>query len=43
MIVFEAVTKVYEPNVVALNEVTFAIEKGEFVFFVGPSDRASRR
>ena len=37
MIAFEAVTKVYEPNVVALNEVSFTIGKGEFVFFVGPS------
>ena len=37
MIFFDAVTKVYEPNVVALSEVSFAIEKGEFVFFVGPS------
>ncbi len=37
MIAFEAVTKVYEPNVVALNEVSFTIGKEEFVFFVGPS------
>jgi len=37
MIFFDAVTKVYEPNVVALSEVTFTIEKGEFVFLVGPS------
>jgi cell division transport system ATP-binding protein len=37
MIVFEAVTKVYEPGVVALSEVTFLIEKGEFVFVVGAS------
>ena len=37
MIFFEAVTKVYEPNVVAVNEVSFAIGKGEFVFLVGPS------
>jgi cell division transport system ATP-binding protein len=37
MIVLDAVTKVYEPNVVALNEVSFTIDKGEFVFLVGPS------
>jgi cell division transport system ATP-binding protein len=37
MIAFEAVTKVYDPNVVALNEVSFTIGKGEFVFLVGPS------
>ena len=37
MIVFEGVTKVYEPGVVALSDVTFLIEKGEFVFIVGAS------
>ena len=37
MIVFEAVTKVYEPAVMALSDVTFLIEKGEFVFVVGAS------
>jgi len=37
MIVFEGVTKVYEPAVVALSDVTFLIEKGEFVFIVGAS------
>jgi cell division transport system ATP-binding protein len=37
MIVFEGVTKVYEPRVVALRDATFLIEKGEFVFLVGPS------
>jgi cell division transport system ATP-binding protein len=37
MIVFENVTKVYDPNVVALRETSFVIEKGEFVFLVGPS------
>ena len=37
MIVFEDVTKIYEPNVVALNDVSFAIDKGEFVFVVGAS------
>ncbi len=37
MIVFENVTKVYEPNVTALDQVSFVIEKGEFVFIVGAS------
>ncbi len=37
MIVFDGVTKVYEPGVLALSDVTFLIEKGEFVFVVGAS------
>jgi cell division transport system ATP-binding protein len=37
MIVFERVTKVYEPGVTALDDVSFVIEKGEFVFIVGAS------
>src|SRR5262245_63358935 len=37
MIIFEGVTKVYDPDVVALSAVTFVIEKGEFVFIVGAS------
>jgi cell division transport system ATP-binding protein len=37
MIVFDGVTKVYEPDVVALHDVTFHIDKGEFVFIVGAS------
>ncbi len=37
MIVFEAVTKIYEPDVAALSDMTFVIEKGEFVFIVGAS------
>ena len=37
MIVFDAVTKVYEPNVVALSDVSFTIDRSEFVFLVGAS------
>jgi len=37
MIVFEGVTKVYDPDVTALDGVTFVIDKGEFVFIVGAS------
>jgi len=37
MIVFEAVRKIYEPNVAALTDVSFVIEKGDFVFVVGAS------
>jgi cell division transport system ATP-binding protein len=37
MIDFEAVRKIYEPDVVAVDGVSFVIEKGEFVFVVGPS------
>jgi len=37
MIVFDNVTKVYEPSVQALKDVSFVIEKGEFVFVVGAS------
>jgi cell division transport system ATP-binding protein len=37
MIVLDGVTKIYEPDVVALRDVSFVIEKGEFVFVVGAS------
>ncbi|HEX2291977.1 MAG TPA: ATP-binding cassette domain-containing protein, partial [Gaiellaceae bacterium] len=37
MLVFESVSKVYDPNVVALEGASFVIDKGEFVFLVGPS------
>jgi cell division transport system ATP-binding protein len=37
MIVFDDVTKIYDPNVIALRDATFVIEKGEFVFLVGAS------
>jgi len=37
MIVFDGVTKIYEPDVAALKDVSFVIDKGEFVFVVGAS------
>jgi cell division transport system ATP-binding protein len=37
MVVCENVTKVYEPDITALDAVSFLIEKGEFVFIVGAS------
>jgi cell division transport system ATP-binding protein len=37
MVVFENVTKIYEPDVAALRDVSFVIEKGEFIFIVGAS------
>lgn len=37
MIVFEQVRKIYDPDVVAVDDISFVIEKGEFVFVVGPS------
>ena len=37
MIVFDGVTKIYEPTVAALSDVSFVIDKGEFVFVVGAS------
>jgi cell division transport system ATP-binding protein len=37
MVVFDAVTKIYEPDVRALRDVSFVIDKGEFVFIVGAS------
>ena len=37
MILFQNVTKIYEDRVIALNDATFHISKGEFVFVTGPS------
>ena len=37
MVTFENVTKIYEPDVAALQDVSFEIDKGEFVFIVGAS------
>jgi len=37
MIVFENVTKLYDGKVVGMQDVSFHIPKGEFVFLVGPS------
>jgi cell division transport system ATP-binding protein len=37
MIVFEDVTKIYDPEVVGLRDFTCHIGKGEFAFLVGPS------
>ena len=43
MIHFTHVTKSYEANWKALNNVTFRINKGEFVFLTGHSGGAFRR
>jgi cell division transport system ATP-binding protein len=37
MIVFDGVTKIYDPDVTALRDVSFVIDKGDFVFIVGAS------
>ena len=37
MIEFKNVTKVYKPDIVAMDNVSLHIDKGEFVFVLGPS------
>lgn len=37
MIKFQEVTKIYKPNIIALENVSFEVEKGEFVSIVGKS------
>jgi len=37
MISFDKVSKVYQRDWVALQDITFDIEKGEFIFFCGPT------
>ena len=37
MILFDQVTKMYEPNIAGLRDVSLQIDKGEFVFLVGSS------
>ena len=34
-ITFSGVTKVFEPDIVALRDIKFQIEKGEFVYVIG--------
>ena len=36
-IVFDHVTKMFEPEDLVLEEISFRIEKGEFVFLIGKS------
>lgn len=37
MIEFRHVSKIYPPDLAALEEVSFSVQKGEFVFFTGPN------
>ncbi|HEY8391462.1 MAG TPA: cell division ATP-binding protein FtsE [Capillibacterium sp.] len=37
MLVAKELTKIYSNGVIALDQVSFSVEKGEFVFLVGPS------
>ena len=34
---FERVSKVYEPNITALEDISFSVRRGEFIFVTGPS------
>jgi cell division transport system ATP-binding protein len=37
MLVLKNITKVYEPNIVALNNVSFEVNSGEFILLIGKS------
>ncbi len=37
ILTLERVSKVYEPNITALDEVSFSVKRGEFLFITGPS------
>ena len=37
MIIFKNITKIYPPNIIALNNVSFEINAGEFVLLIGKS------
>jgi len=37
MVIFNTVTKKYKENIIALEDVTFRIDEGEFCYVVGPS------
>jgi|UniRef100_A0A7V3VUE6 cell division transport system ATP-binding protein len=37
MIVFDKVTKIYQKGWVALDEISFEVQKGEFIFITGPT------
>ena len=41
MILFDQVTKVYDPNIAGLDDVSLQIDKGEFVFLWGRPAPAS--